>query len=1308
MLYDSRMNLTQVTDPYNNKLTLERKFHEATAGTTQTVEESRLVTKVSYANAGQAPSQVAEFKYQSYDVATPSTGVKSKVYTLIESSSTGAGKNTYVNALTELGAMKAFVASKGRTADASYYYPVLKQVKNALSQVVRQWDVTQNYLLATDGTYSTAQTTLRSFTPNTTGTAYDNTSVYNDIARSITTSIALGSTTGSNTTQTTLDSSSASKITISSSGYPCLIAGKNTISSAEFNTERGRLSKITDTNNIVSSYSYDTRGRLTTATEAVGNTLSRTTSYVYGVLVNNTVNPFTVPTEVKTSNVTIKNVVDTNGNITSQTQTSSQSGSTSKVTSYIYFSDATKPYYALLASVDGPRTGTADKISYTYDGFGNLASQSQTINGAIRTKSYIGYNTFTQPERIVNPNGLVEQFVYNADGTVKTKTVGAGASTGTITGQTTTYSYDALKRIISEKSPDGEVTSYQYNLAGQTSVVVLPNGNKTTYSYFPVGITASEVQTNSVNAVFNQNYTQLDIKGRVAKQYSGNNANQLYTSYIYDNNGNLIQIGSAQGITERWTYDALNRVKTHTDGMGNVDIKDYDNLDNIILAKDALNAGSNPLTYRNGSILTQEFNTDFGTKTYSYNEADQLTQRIHSARKCNYNNIDESGRYRAFVCTANSGTAANEYQINDNYTYDQSRFGRLDKVTSSIAGLDVNTNYTYDAYDRITKKSQVNLLANRWLNTANQSLNVNYSYSLAGKRTSLTLPSGRVVTYGYNLATGTLTGINLNNSALLRGISYDGANRITGWLWGASGTASYGLTYANNGLLNSIVNKNNSAVNYSLSYGYDADGRITSIARNNGMKDSFTYDAADRLTSENRLNGSTSAYSITYTYDNNGNRISLRTTGAHAQPSASVNYIYTGNKLSTLNKAGTAQPLTYTANADVAFGAYKAAYDNGGRRKADHGTGHYYYMNYNHKNERNTRGYVTNNAASNVIQYVYDEESHLIGEYSGATPVVEYVWLGNKPVAAIYGSGAATKIYYIVTDHLNTPRRLVESSNQAIVWSWDSTAFGVGTPVSSVTFNLRFPGQYYDVGTGQFYNHNRFYNPELGRYMEPDPIGLEGGLNPYAYAGSNPVMNSDASGLLLTSIEDIALSNIKGIENSINNWDFLLNSMNYQPSLPTVASANKNLKINGGSGNNVQVDASRIRVEPNGGKQWELNKTYNRYQLTVRATGWKNDAGQWIDEGWNSVPTQSSRAYWVYGELTLSDNLKLYNDPYDFEYHSLSDASSITGKAGIIGRNVLTYVGAKNAGTPPGAAGYKHEFYNTPYCPTCPPLPKKK
>ncbi|EPF6153376.1 RHS repeat-associated core domain-containing protein, partial [Acinetobacter baumannii] len=350
---------------------------------------------------------------------------------------------------------------------------------------------------------------------------------------------------------------------------------------------------------------------------------------------------------------------------------------------------------------------------------------------------------------------------------------------------------------------------------------------------------------------------------------------------------------------------------------------------------------------------------------------------------------------------------------------------------------------------------------------------------------------------------------------------------VTGWQWGASGNAGYTQSYNNDGSIATLTNKDNaSAVNYSLTYAYDKDGRITLVTRHNGTKDAYTYDAVNRLISESRTTGTAATYSISYTYDKNGNRLTLNATGQHMQPAASAAYIYAANtnKLASFTKGGVAQTFSHTANSELSYGTYLPTYDYSGRRKVDRASTDYYFMNYNHKNERSFRDKVVNGAVSTMTQYIYDEQSHLIGEYDKTGALVEYVWMGDKPVAAIYGSGAATKIYYIVTDHLNTPRRLVDGVTHAVVWSWDSTAFGVGNPTGSITFNLRFPGQYYDVGTNQFYNHNRFYNPELGRYMEPDPIGLEGGLNPYAYAGSNPVMNVDSSGLFLETILDIGLA----------------------------------------------------------------------------------------------------------------------------------------------------------------------------------------
>jgi RHS repeat-associated protein len=88
------------------------------------------------------------------------------------------------------------------------------------------------------------------------------------------------------------------------------------------------------------------------------------------------------------------------------------------------------------------------------------------------------------------------------------------------------------------------------------------------------------------------------------------------------------------------------------------------------------------------------------------------------------------------------------------------------------------------------------------------------------------------------------------------------------------------------------------------------------------------------------------------------------------------------------------------------------------------------------------------------------------------------------------------------------------------VWEWESDPFGVaeanedpdGDDVG-LTYNLRFPGQYYDEETGKHYNYFRGYDPSTGRYVESDPIGLEGGLNTYLYVDANPVNRMDLYGL---------------------------------------------------------------------------------------------------------------------------------------------------------------------------------------------------
>ena len=107
-------------------------------------------------------------------------------------------------------------------------------------------------------------------------------------------------------------------------------------------------------------------------------------------------------------------------------------------------------------------------------------------------------------------------------------------------------------------------------------------------------------------------------------------------------------------------------------------------------------------------------------------------------------------------------------------------------------------------------------------------------------------------------------------------------------------------------------------------------------------------------------------------------------------------------------------------------------------------------------------------------------------------------------------------------DHLDTPRRITNETGD-LVWRWQSDAFGNGLPNAdydedgyTYEFNMRFPGQYYDYESGLHYNWNRYYDPEIGRYITSDPIGLQGGINTYLYSFANPSMYLDFTGLAIT------------------------------------------------------------------------------------------------------------------------------------------------------------------------------------------------
>ncbi len=147
----------------------------------------------------------------------------------------------------------------------------------------------------------------------------------------------------------------------------------------------------------------------------------------------------------------------------------------------------------------------------------------------------------------------------------------------------------------------------------------------------------------------------------------------------------------------------------------------------------------------------------------------------------------------------------------------------------------------------------------------------------------------------------------------------------------------------------------------------------------------------------------------------------------------------------------------------------------------------------------------------------YDLRGHLIAETNQAGQMLaEYIYLGDQLLSMIK---PGESVYYYHNDHLGTPQ-VVTDDSQTIAWKAVYTTFGKAVPsIQTVENPFRFPGQYYDPETGLHYNYFRYYNPQTGRYMTPDPIGLWGGINLFAYTVNSPISRKDLSGLWWDSID---------------------------------------------------------------------------------------------------------------------------------------------------------------------------------------------
>jgi RHS repeat-associated protein len=733
----------------------------------------------------------------------------------------------------------------------------------------------------------------------------------------------------------------------------------------------------------------------------------------------------------------------------------------------------------------------------------------------------------------------------------------------------------------------------------------------------------------------------------------------MTSGYGYDAEGHLTTVNLPKGTGQpdarqnTYSYDGLGRrigsvLAPAAPGASQPAIGyGYDAMDQVKRVTDPRKLDT---TYDRSGLgnLATLVSPDTGTTSALYWPDGRLMSRTDARGKAFNYDYDDLGRLT--IVTYSVGTAS-QYEYDGGTTTPNNSTGQLSKITDE-SGYTV---WTHDGFGRVLSKTQ-KVIVNGTPKSFVLSQGWADSGTGAGKLLSQTYPSKAQLNYTYDVGGRLLSitfnpvktngiGTNFNQTiTLASAIGYDGLNQVKSWTWG-SGKA-YGRTYDEHGRLNTYPLGDpagtGKAAGLMRTVSYDDAGRIASYTHTNAagtgasFDQFFFHDGLDRLEQQQQM-----ATDYGYGYDLSNNRTST-TVG--------------GTPTSSTIKAG--------SNRMATEGSTNFTYDNAGSLKNDGSTtythsargrlasitlttGTVSYL-YNALEQRMVKA-STNVALvpGNARFYVHDEAGHIIGEYDqDGNPVYEVVYLGDTPIAVITqvrtGSGdtlnVATRTSYVYSDHLDTARVIVRASDHFIQWRWDQAeAYGNTPPnanpnaLGAFAFNLRFPGQLYDSESNLVYNLNRYYDASTGRYVESDPIGLEGGINTYAYVEGNPLNYVDPMGLAGGS---------GGGNHAPCSCPLPPPMPGSETSCPRESEVDKNVKEAGNMGPYLFYQAVRNRG------RWDYKQQSPAYQdfgnFNFGATGYAAGLGPILlmGAGWAQSRAGTSKAKWGdwYGKSPFGDD----------------------------------------------------------------------
>ncbi len=762
------------------------------------------------------------------------------------------------------------------------------------------------------------------------------------------------------------------------------------------------------------------------------------------------------------------------------------------------------------------------KYQSTYDSQGRLVSG---YNGALYPVNY-NYDEAGLLLEGTGSLGGTQTFTYDASGLV----IGQGLMAkkdGKITlADNSSTAYDKANRRLVSSDSSGASSYYEYDNAGNLKKVTSPDGYTISFDYDDANrvISAYDEEGNTVER-------ELDLIGRVKKLIDPNKNETTYTYYGPEQNGRLKRVTDAENRWTEFTYDSTGKVTKVINSAGRETLSDYDELGRIVrvvspVYTDMVLGDVRPVTTYTYNTLGHK-TAVYGGYTNSAGEQSADTLLLQASYE-----FDDFGRLLKKYDAANHLWQFTEYDIHGNVlsssdpngnatslTYGYGGMLQSKTVRDSIGTIQETTQYSRNGIGQPTRIQSANVTFDYLYDTAHRLTRVTdsragkyveYDYSVGGLLNSITDNLGNITAYMYD-PVGRLTGIRTPDQGLISYI-YDSGGRLRQKAFPNHLVTAY--QYFKDNRVKSIVTSNGSTELIKNEYTYNTAGDTATAALTlQGISEnrSYEYDGLDRLVKEIDSDSQVTLEQIEY--DPFGNR--------RNRTAAGTTYHHIGNNLHQLLEIRSG-----SATGPVVAGF---TYDNNGNMTEKTYDGKTTGMGYDTMN----RLVSVSGDDFETETYLYDHSFRRISKsvgtsatnyhYSGPDIIAEYPSDWSAPTA-LYGHGAAMddplvrispaqpgNISFYHGDGLGSIVAVSDSMG-ALAGTNRYGAWGNVTEATGTINSYGYSGREPDA-TGLVYYRARYYDPQIGRFTQPDPKGFIDGLNRYAYVMNSPVNYVDPWGM---------------------------------------------------------------------------------------------------------------------------------------------------------------------------------------------------